>query len=67
MEQRQCYDYKLSVVTFKQQFLIMKKVLLYVLLELSPSEVLKLNCWLTLSKMQMKICILIKIQLKYLN
>ena len=25
MEQRQCYDYKLSVVTFKQQFLIMKK------------------------------------------
>ena len=44
-----------------------KKVLLYVRLELSPSEVLKLNYWLTLSKMQIKICILIKIQLKYLN
>ena len=44
-----------------------KKVLLYVLLELSPSEVLKLNCWRTLLKMQIKICILIKIQLKYLN
>ena len=43
MEQRQCYNYKLSVVRFKQQFLIMKKVLLYVRLELSPSEVLKLN------------------------
>ena len=44
MEQRQCYDYKLSVVTFKQQFLMIEKVLLYVRLELSPSEVLKLNC-----------------------
>ena len=33
MEQRQCYNYKLSVVRFKQQFLIMKKVLLYVRLE----------------------------------
>ena len=44
-----------------------KKVrLLYVLLELSPSEVLKLNYWLTLSKIQIKICIL-KLKLKSLN
>ena len=44
-----------------------KKVrLLYVFLELSPSEVLKLNYWLTLSKIQIKICIL-KLKLKSLN
>ena len=39
---------------------------LYVFLELSPSEVLKLNYWLTLSKIQIKICIL-KLKLKSLN
>ena len=44
-----------------------KKVrLLYVFLELSPSEVVKLNYRLTLSKIQIKICIL-KLKLKSLN